>query len=115
METEDYPGFRPEPRVAGNMFGREDAIKNLKCIGEPIGTCDRQLTREQVSKWPNEVQKEYVQSGWCNICQDKVFGFNQDCTCDNPCCEVDIGVGIMTCTSQHCRVHGEIYQSINSF
>jgi hypothetical protein len=29
------------------------------------------------------------------------------CTCDRPCCEVDIGVGIMTCAGAHCPVHGE--------
>ena len=28
------------------------------------------------------------------------------CTCGSPCCEVDIGVGVMTCTSQHCPSHG---------
>lgn len=28
------------------------------------------------------------------------------CSCDRPCCEVDIGVGTMTCGSQHCEVHG---------
>lgn len=28
------------------------------------------------------------------------------CTCDSPCCEVDVGVGIMTCGSQHCPTHG---------
>lgn len=28
------------------------------------------------------------------------------CTCDNPCCEADIGVGVINCGSQHCRVHG---------
>ncbi len=29
------------------------------------------------------------------------------CTCDSPCCEADVGVGIITCGSQHCTVHGE--------
>ena len=28
-----------------------------------------------------------------------------DCTCDNPCCEVDIGIGFVTCGAQHCPRH----------
>lgn len=28
------------------------------------------------------------------------------CTCDNPCCEVDIGIGYVDCGSQHCPEHG---------
>lgn len=36
------------------------------------------------------------------------------CTCDRPCCEVDVGVGIITCQSQHCPVHGiEEYRNAN--
>lgn len=31
---------------------------------------------------------------------------NSVCTCSNPCCEVDIGVGYVTCGEQHCAVHG---------
>jgi hypothetical protein len=27
------------------------------------------------------------------------------CTCDSPCCEVDIGIGYVTCGQQHCPVH----------
>lgn len=30
------------------------------------------------------------------------------CTCDTPCCEVDVGVGHpMTCGSYHCPTHGK--------
>jgi len=29
------------------------------------------------------------------------------CTCNTPCCEVDVGVGIITCESKHCPTHGE--------
>jgi hypothetical protein len=33
------------------------------------------------------------------------------CTCSTPCCEVDVGVGPwMTCGSQHCKVHGHLFQ-----
>lgn len=28
------------------------------------------------------------------------------CTCATPCCEVDVGVGIITCGHQHCPIHG---------
>lgn len=28
------------------------------------------------------------------------------CTCDTPCCEADVGIGIITCGSQHCPTHG---------
>lgn len=29
------------------------------------------------------------------------------CTCDTPCCEVDVGIGqLITCGSQHCPTHG---------
>lgn len=27
------------------------------------------------------------------------------CSCANPCCEVDIGVGYVNCGAQHCPVH----------
>lgn len=29
-----------------------------------------------------------------------------ECSCAQPCCELDTGVGFMTCGSQHCAVHG---------
>lgn len=28
------------------------------------------------------------------------------CTCDTPCCEANIGVGVINCGSQHCPTHG---------
>lgn len=28
------------------------------------------------------------------------------CTCATPCCEADIGIGVINCGSQHCLVHG---------
>lgn len=30
------------------------------------------------------------------------------CTCGTPCCEADVGIGVMTCGSQHCPTHGEV-------
>jgi|ERR1051326_1043887 hypothetical protein len=28
------------------------------------------------------------------------------CTCNNPCCYADVGVGVIDCGSQHCPQHG---------
>src|SRR2546423_730958 len=92
---------------------REDAIRNLRCVSAPIG-CGRQITEEELSKWSRMDLSEYALSGWCITCQDEVFGQclelnckHEDerdcaCTCRTPCCEVDVGVGIITCGSQHC-------------
>lgn len=30
------------------------------------------------------------------------------CTCANPCCEVDIGIGYVDCGPQHCPEHGTL-------
>lgn len=30
------------------------------------------------------------------------------CTCDTPCCEADVGIGVITCESRHCPTHGEV-------
>ena len=27
------------------------------------------------------------------------------CTCSDPCCEVDIGIGYVNCGAQHCVIH----------
>ena len=29
----------------------------------------------------------------------------EECSCDSPCCEVDVGVGFVTCGAQHCPMH----------
>lgn len=29
------------------------------------------------------------------------------CTCDSPCCEVDVGIGLVNCGAYHCPTHGE--------
>lgn len=99
--------MRAEQRVAGNMFGRISAIETDRCIGSPVG-CGKQYSREKISMWPDLVQKEYVQSGWCYSCQIVIFEMNTNCTCSNPCCHADIGVGIINCGSQHCLVHGSV-------
>jgi hypothetical protein len=57
--------------------------------------------------WPEgtDAEREQLISGMHGSCFDDLFKEDDECTCDNPCCEVDIGVGIMTCGSQHCPVH----------
>lgn len=41
----------------------------------------------------------------CTQCYE-VEPMDSICTCDTPCCEVDVEVGIITCGSQHCPTHG---------
>lgn len=94
--------MRPEPRAAGNLFGRVDAIEADRCV-----SCGTQFTREQIGWWPDLTQQEYQRSGCCRRCQAVAFGEDLTvCTCASPCCEVDVGVGIMTCGGLHCPVHG---------
>ena len=52
--------------------------------------------------------KEVHISRICEYCFDETTKEDPEpeCTCDTPCCEVDVGVGVVTCGSQHCRVHG---------
>lgn len=95
----------PEPRVAANYGGREDAIMSHRCIDSPIG-CGRLLADIEIWSWDALTQREYLQSGWCSTCQDKIFKDPEEdpdrCTCDDPpCCEADVGVGIITCGDQH--------------
>lgn len=95
--------MRPIKAAIGNIFGREDAIEADRCL-----SCGVQYTREKISMWPMDTQKEYQRSGVCRKCQIIVFEIDQTvCTCDNPCCAVDVGVGIITCNGMHCPVHGE--------
>lgn len=42
----------------------------------------------------------------CEACYDEPKQQEPICTCDTPCCEVDIGVGIVTCQNKHCPTHG---------
>lgn len=97
--------MEPMQNVAGNMHGREDAIKAWRCVDPPMG-CGRELVKAEVLRYPTLSLKEYFQSGWCKACQDKVFADPDEdpnrCTCDDPpCCEADVGVGIITCGDSH--------------
>ncbi len=42
----------------------------------------------------------------CEACCKLPAQSDEICTCDTPCCEADVGVGIITCGSQHCPTHG---------
>lgn len=94
--------MRPEPAAVGNMFGREDAINADRCLN-----CRAQFDRERISMWPNETQLEYRRSGLCRACQAVVFDEDLTvCTCATPCCEADVGVGVINCGGMHCPIHG---------
>lgn len=42
----------------------------------------------------------------CKACANLPATEAEICTCDTPCCEADVGVGVITCGSQHCPTHG---------
>ena len=43
----------------------------------------------------------------CGDCADVPAQVDPICTCDTPCCSADVGVGVVTCGSQHCPTHGD--------
>jgi hypothetical protein len=53
------------------LGGRSTAIKDDKCISEPIG-CGREVS--DMVQWSEIQLKEYRISGLCNICQNRIFG-----------------------------------------
>jgi hypothetical protein len=69
--------IEPMDNVAGNMYGRKDAIRSLQCVGVPMG-CGRLIADEEIDTWDKETIQEYSQSGWCKECQDKVFAEPED-------------------------------------
>lgn len=42
--------------------------------------------------------------GWCGNLPAQAEPI---CTCDSPCCQADVGIGIVTCGGQHCPTHGK--------
>jgi hypothetical protein len=44
----------------------------------------------------------------CETCTELPVQNEPICTCATPCCEADVGVGVITCGSQHCPTHGLI-------
>lgn len=97
-----------------DRMGLNKALKMVACVAPPIG-CGREIPLEEIQGWDELSVKEYAMSGLCKSpCQDKVFSdpdekigsINPECTCSSPCCEVDVGIGIIDCDSQHCAIHG---------
>ena len=90
-------------RTAMQAIGeREIARKENRCISAPIG-CGK-----PIEKFMNQLSRiEYGISSLCYGCQNRIFGIPTECTCDSPCCQADVGVGVITCGSQHCPIHGE--------
>lgn len=91
-------------------FGRSSAIAALQCVPTPIG-CGREIPPSEIECWSMVEHQEYRISGLCKKCQDEVFrdpDAEDECTCATPCCEADVGIGIIDCGSQHCRVHGPL-------
>lgn len=105
MKSETGKGIIPKPRVAGNMFGREDAIRSLKCISEAALGCERDISEAEYLQWDTATKAEYAQSGWCLNCQNRIFA-NPDDGCF--CAWVDVGVGVMMPSWQNefCPEHG---------
>lgn len=98
----------PKQRVAGNMFGREDAISRLRCISESAGGCEREISEAEYRQWDTDTKAEYGQSGWCRACQDKIFTDPEDtrphCSCDS----IDVGLPVMMpIEDPHCQVHAD--------
>lgn len=42
----------------------------------------------------------------CDACMDLPAQAEPICTCNTPCCEADVDIGIITCESAHCPTHG---------
>lgn len=42
----------------------------------------------------------------CEDCGKEPKQKSEICTCATPCCEADVGVGVITCGSAHCPTHG---------
>lgn len=69
--------MEPSPKAPGmedfleKMTGRSSAILNNRCLAPPLG-CGQFVFvdgfRDEVSR------REYTISGFCQTCQDKVFG-----------------------------------------
>lgn len=43
----------------------------------------------------------------CEACLELPPQTAEICTCDTPCCEADVEVGIITCGGYHCPTHGQ--------
>lgn len=72
----------PKQRVAGNSYGREDAIRSLRCIDVEFMGCGQEINEADYIQWDTVTKAEYAQSGWCSTCQDVIFREPDECCCD---------------------------------
>lgn len=86
---------------AKRAAGIPQAIESETC-----SMCGRSVPLEVRAQWDMDSQREYELSGTCKSCQRIIYDEPIECTCDRPCCEVDVGIGIIDCGWQHCPVHG---------
>lgn len=96
----------PKQRVAGNMYGREDAIRSLRCISEAALGCERDITEAEYYSWDTPTKAEYGQSGWCLDCQNRIFTDPEDtCSCDF----IDVGLEVLMPhpNNDMCPEHGD--------
>lgn len=96
----------PAQRVAGNMNGREDAIRALRCISEAALGCEREISEAEYYQWDTETKAEYAQSGWCLACQNKIFADPEDkCSCEF----IDVGLEVLMPNPNNdmCPEHGD--------
>lgn len=67
---------------------------------------DRYLTLGQAVEWAKAHAAAHARMEARDAAPVVPASADDNCDCDNPCCSVDVGVGVITCGSQHCLVHG---------
>lgn len=85
----------------------DDSAPKCRSCGKPIVYLANNESLVQGHIYSQPGLSEARITGMCEFCYDEAVESSEEneCTCDMPCCEVDIGIGIITCGSQHCRVH----------
>lgn len=104
----ELPEYLKNPLLEAMSSLRDvpQAQGELRCIKGPVG-CGEKISIAEWEGYDAETKREYGLSSLCGTCQRRVFSppEGDECTCDTPCCEADVGVGVVTCGSQHCPVH----------
>jgi len=61
-------------KLLDEVFGTVSAVRNNRCVAEPIG-CGREIPLNEFGGeyWSPVERQEYSQSGLCNQCQDALF------------------------------------------
>lgn len=106
LTPKSKPVVIPQQRVAGNMFGREDAIRSLRCISQAAEGCEREISEAEYIQWDTATKAEYGQSGWCLDCQNKIFRDPEDaCSCEF----IDVGLEVLMPNPNNdmCPEHGD--------